>query len=215
MSGAALHLFHHRVASVDKPDTGWITAIPMSQFLFHSKESYIQIFTVGGLTGWWREQGTHKPEWERERSEVVNGEGKKHTYSFTSDWRTSADRDQIEKATYPSPSLPPPPFPSPWVNWSIVVLTWPWCASLPEEAAMGKTSLVLKKKKPPCEHRLDKQLRNNIVSPVHLKSLSELLSMSHRFSEKARDVFFPQAIVHLFIQSWQDQMKHTPLSYYL
>lgn len=180
-------------------------------FCFIQRKAIFRFSLWGGLTGWWREQGTHNPEWERERSEVVNGEGKKHTYSFTSDWRTSADRDQIEKATYPSPSSLPLPLSQLEHRCADVAMV----CQPSRGSSHGKNITCLKKKKPPCEHRLDKQLRNNIVSPVHLKSLSELLSMSHRFSEKARDVFFPQEIVHLFIQSWQDQMKHTPLSYYL
>lgn len=83
--------------------------------LLFKAEWYIQIFRALGEKEQ-GEQGDRENEglanlWARERgkwSKVVNGEKKKNTYSFTSDWRTSADRDQIEKATSPSPSLPLP-----------------------------------------------------------------------------------------------------------
>lgn len=80
----------------------------------------------------------------------MNGKGKKnHTYSFTSDWRTSADRDQIEKATYPSPSLPLP------LSQLKHRLCWRGhgVPAFQRKQPWGKTSLVLKKT--PRKHRLD------------------------------------------------------------
>lgn len=60
------------------------------------------------------------------------------TLSFTSNWRTSPDISEFWKTETHTHmyifSLPP-------VSAGVlVVLKWPWSASLPEEAAMGKTS---------------------------------------------------------------------------
>lgn len=62
-----------------------------------------------------------------------------NTHSFTSDWRTSADRDQIEKATHTP--LPPES------TGALVALTWPWSAIHPEEAVMGKIHKVYSTKR--------------------------------------------------------------------
>lgn len=143
------------------------------------------------VTGKTRDSQTS--EWEKERSEVrwwMGREKKNHTYSFTSDWRTSADRDQIEKATYPSPSLPLP------LSQLKHRLCWRGhgVPAFQRKQPWGKTSLVLKKT--PCKHRLDNDLGKPALSQ-YITNLSELICLSHKFSHKAGDDFFPQALVHL------------------
>lgn len=147
LSGAALHLYTYCLA--------WQAVSLTNQFsLSFNGERYIQICTGEGGD----EQGDGVNEglanlWVRKRekwSKVVNGKGKKnHTYSFTSDWRTSADRDQIEKATYPSPSLPLP------LSQLKHRLCWRGhgVPAFQRKQPWGKTSLVLKKT--PRKHRLD------------------------------------------------------------
>lgn len=108
------------MATAAKLDMWSIPAHP--KFWFHFKEN--EIFTFAEQrrngtewTGWREERGTRKPLSERKRKSEVRWwmGGKKNTYSFyirlTHEcWQRSDRKGHVS---------PPPPFPSPWVNWSI------------------------------------------------------------------------------------------------
>lgn len=144
MSGAALHLSHRYlcVASAEKLVIWSMTAHPNSLNLKGERNIHIFRGKEQNGHGDWENEGLGNL-WARKIekwSKVVNGEKKKHLLFYIRLTHECADRDQIEKATYPLP-LPPES------TGALVVLTWPESASLPVEAATGKTSVALKKVK--------------------------------------------------------------------
>lgn len=106
------------------------------------------------------------------------------------------------------------------------MLTWPWSASLPEEAAAGKTSVVFQKKKKRCKHRLDNTFSSPKFSWNVTKSLPEDVSMSHGDEDNCSGSVIKHKMTsflrllfiycaHADIKSWQSEINNRPLSHYL